>query len=183
MRSRMHRWRKHHSSRCPRLSAAEFRAPMGRTLGRDPYGHGSRALGRERDQREATVAGVFTHTYAGSGSSSRDRPHRCCHRESRGGEGTTLHWVLRCRRTGAGAGSPPSLVVPDERGTNPRSRMGTPNSAFKASLSRSCGHRVLPVRQLRMCWAVTLPDLPVNCSTWAFRRCASSDCFNPAAAM
>ncbi|MFJ4774316.1 hypothetical protein ACIP88_35300 [Streptomyces uncialis] len=44
-------------------SAEKFRTAMGRTLGQDPYGHGSRAVDRERDRREATVAGVFIRYY------------------------------------------------------------------------------------------------------------------------
>ncbi|EDY51742.1 hypothetical protein [Streptomyces clavuligerus] len=40
-----------------------FRTAMASTLGRDPYGHGSRAVGGERDRREATVAGVFIRFY------------------------------------------------------------------------------------------------------------------------
>ncbi|MFE7132382.1 hypothetical protein ACFVIM_16140 [Streptomyces sp. NPDC057638] len=40
-----------------------FRAEMASTLGRDPYGHRSQAVGGERDRREATVAGVFIRYY------------------------------------------------------------------------------------------------------------------------
>ncbi|MEU5403055.1 hypothetical protein ABZ348_27590 [Streptomyces sp. NPDC005963] len=47
----------------PSPSAAAFRAAIGRTLGRDPYGHGSRAVSRERDRREATVVGIFIRYY------------------------------------------------------------------------------------------------------------------------
>ncbi|MFD5557857.1 hypothetical protein ACFWIA_28950 [Streptomyces sp. NPDC127068] len=44
-------------------SHARFRSLMESTLGRDPYGHGSRAVDRERDRREATVADVFIRYY------------------------------------------------------------------------------------------------------------------------
>ncbi|GLF95298.1 hypothetical protein [Streptomyces yaizuensis] len=40
-----------------------FRTEMARTLGRDPYGHKSRAVCGERDRREATIAGVFLRSY------------------------------------------------------------------------------------------------------------------------
>ncbi|MEU9337922.1 hypothetical protein AB0D49_32970 [Streptomyces sp. NPDC048290] len=43
--------------------AAGFRAEMARTLGRDPYGHGSSPVGGERDRRESTVSGVFIRYY------------------------------------------------------------------------------------------------------------------------
>ncbi|MQS38323.1 hypothetical protein [Streptomyces katsurahamanus] len=44
-------------------SAGVFKAEMGRTLGRDPYGHGSHALGGEKDRRQAIVAGVIVVYY------------------------------------------------------------------------------------------------------------------------
>ncbi|MEU9762603.1 hypothetical protein [Streptomyces sp. NPDC047985] len=44
-----------------------FRNEMARTLGRDPYGHGSTAVKSERDRREATVAGAIVLYYV-SGS-------------------------------------------------------------------------------------------------------------------
>ncbi|GGL68506.1 hypothetical protein GCM10010129_09860 [Streptomyces fumigatiscleroticus] len=48
-------------------NAEAFRAEMERTVGRDPYGHGSTAVGDERDRREATVTGAFVLYYV-SGS-------------------------------------------------------------------------------------------------------------------
>ncbi|QCX77460.1 hypothetical protein C9F11_19045 [Streptomyces sp. YIM 121038] len=47
--------------------ADQFRAAMERTLGRDPYGHGSAAVDQERDRREATVGGAIVLYYV-SGS-------------------------------------------------------------------------------------------------------------------
>jgi hypothetical protein len=44
-----------------------FRNAMARTLGRDPYGHASSAVKRERDRREATVSGSIVLYYV-SGS-------------------------------------------------------------------------------------------------------------------
>lgn len=44
-----------------------FRDAMARTLGRDPYGHGSCAVKSERDRREATVLGAIVLYYV-SGS-------------------------------------------------------------------------------------------------------------------
>lgn len=44
-----------------------FRNEMARTLGRDPYGHGSTAVKSEHDRREATVAGAIVLYYV-SGS-------------------------------------------------------------------------------------------------------------------
>jgi hypothetical protein len=44
-----------------------FRNEMARTLGRDPYGHASSAVKRERDRREATVYGAIVLYYV-SGS-------------------------------------------------------------------------------------------------------------------
>ncbi|MFI7277310.1 hypothetical protein ACL02R_27500 [Streptomyces sp. MS19] len=40
-----------------------FESEMSATLGRDPYGHGSCPVGKERDRREATVAGAFVVYY------------------------------------------------------------------------------------------------------------------------
>ncbi|MGW2087987.1 hypothetical protein [Streptomyces sp. NPDC001880] len=40
-----------------------FRAEMARTLGLDPYGHGSSAVKNEHDRREATVAGAIVLYY------------------------------------------------------------------------------------------------------------------------
>lgn len=50
--------------------ADAFRTAMARTLGRDPYGHGSSAVSsepEERDRREATVGGAIVLYYV-SGS-------------------------------------------------------------------------------------------------------------------
>ncbi|MFD3489819.1 hypothetical protein ACFWWB_04510 [Streptomyces sp. NPDC058690] len=44
-----------------------FRDEMARTLGRDPYGHGSSAVKSEHDRREATVLGAIVLYYV-SGS-------------------------------------------------------------------------------------------------------------------
>jgi hypothetical protein len=44
-----------------------FRAELERTLGVDPYGHGSLPIGRWADRREATVRGVIVRYYV-SGS-------------------------------------------------------------------------------------------------------------------
>ncbi|MFE2294228.1 hypothetical protein [Streptomyces sp. NPDC059452] len=40
-----------------------FRDEMARTLGREPYGHASSAVKRERDRREATVSGAIVLYY------------------------------------------------------------------------------------------------------------------------
>ncbi|APS20722.1 hypothetical protein C6W96_16120 [Streptomyces sp. CS149] len=40
-----------------------FRDAMVRTLGEEPYGHASSAVKRERDRREATVAGAIVLYY------------------------------------------------------------------------------------------------------------------------
>ncbi|MEV1047980.1 hypothetical protein [Streptomyces sp. NPDC049916] len=40
-----------------------FRDEMGRTLGREPYGHASSAVKSERDRREATVCGAIVLYY------------------------------------------------------------------------------------------------------------------------
>ncbi|MCS0639311.1 hypothetical protein NX801_27465 [Streptomyces sp. LP05-1] len=40
-----------------------FRSAMERTLGRDPYGHGSVAMNGERDRRTVTVGGAFVVYY------------------------------------------------------------------------------------------------------------------------
>jgi hypothetical protein len=51
-----------------KMSQAEaFKTAMERTLGVDPYGHGSTAIGRDRDRREATMHGVIVRYYV-SGS-------------------------------------------------------------------------------------------------------------------
>jgi mRNA-degrading endonuclease RelE of RelBE toxin-antitoxin system len=42
---------------------SRFESEMKETLGRDPYGHGSTQIGRERDRREATVASVIVVYY------------------------------------------------------------------------------------------------------------------------
>ncbi|MFI6644775.1 hypothetical protein [Streptomyces sp. NPDC050504] len=47
--------------------AERFRAELERTLGADPYGHGSSQVGSDRDRREATVTGVIIRYYV-SGS-------------------------------------------------------------------------------------------------------------------
>ncbi|ROQ67256.1 hypothetical protein EDD93_1677 [Streptomyces sp. 840.1] len=44
-----------------------FRQQMARSLGREPYGHGSSAVKEEHDRREATVAGAIVLYYV-SGS-------------------------------------------------------------------------------------------------------------------
>jgi hypothetical protein len=44
-----------------------FREAMERTIGRDPYGHGSTAIRGERDRREAAVLGAIVLYYV-SGS-------------------------------------------------------------------------------------------------------------------
>ncbi|WP_328887838.1 hypothetical protein [Streptomyces sp. NBC_00316] len=44
-----------------------FRDEMARTLGHDPYGHGSSAVKSEHDRREATVLGAIVLYYV-SGS-------------------------------------------------------------------------------------------------------------------
>ncbi|ANW22662.1 hypothetical protein BB341_28245 (plasmid) [Streptomyces clavuligerus] len=41
----------------------DFRAAMERTLGRDPYGHRSRAVNGEKDRRQAVVAGALVVYY------------------------------------------------------------------------------------------------------------------------
>jgi hypothetical protein len=43
--------------------AETFRGVMVRTIGRDPYGHGSTAVRGERDRREATVLGAIVLYY------------------------------------------------------------------------------------------------------------------------
>ncbi|MFD3904275.1 hypothetical protein HXS80_19170 [Streptomyces sp. CB04723] len=40
-----------------------FQDAMARTLGAEPYGHASSAVKRERDRREATVAGAIVLYY------------------------------------------------------------------------------------------------------------------------
>jgi hypothetical protein len=47
--------------------AGTFRTAMERTLGVDPYGHGSTSIGRDADRREATTRGVIVRYYV-SGS-------------------------------------------------------------------------------------------------------------------
>ncbi|MEU6536628.1 hypothetical protein [Streptomyces sp. NPDC047000] len=47
--------------------ARAFREAMARTVGRDPYGHGSTAVRGERDRREVTVLGAIVLYYV-SGS-------------------------------------------------------------------------------------------------------------------
>ncbi|WP_129843627.1 hypothetical protein [Streptomyces sp. RFCAC02] len=47
----------------PRAARTLFETEMGASLGRDPYGHGSTPIGKERDRREATVAGAFVVYY------------------------------------------------------------------------------------------------------------------------
>ena len=47
--------------------AGAFREAMARTVGRDPYGHGSTAVRGERDRREAAVHGAIVLYYV-SGS-------------------------------------------------------------------------------------------------------------------
>ena len=44
-------------------NAEAFRGAMTRTIGRDPYGHGSTAVKGERDRREATVLGAIVLYY------------------------------------------------------------------------------------------------------------------------
>ncbi|WP_405616090.1 hypothetical protein [Streptomyces sp. NBC_01508] len=48
-------------------NADSFRNRMTRTLGQDPYGHGSTAVKGERDRREATISGAIVLYYV-SGS-------------------------------------------------------------------------------------------------------------------
>ncbi len=48
-------------------NAQAFRDEMARTVGRDPYGHGSTAVRGERDRREATILGAIALYYV-SGS-------------------------------------------------------------------------------------------------------------------
>ncbi|SFD74005.1 hypothetical protein [Streptomyces aidingensis] len=38
---------------------ATFEAAMAATIAKDPYGHGSTPVARDRDRREATVAGAL----------------------------------------------------------------------------------------------------------------------------
>lgn len=40
-----------------------FEATMKATVGSDPYGHGSTQVGKDRDRREATVAGAIIRYY------------------------------------------------------------------------------------------------------------------------
>ncbi|MEO3751032.1 hypothetical protein [Streptomyces sp. B6B3] len=40
-----------------------FEGEIKKTLGRDPYGHGSASISGEKDRREATVAGVIVVYY------------------------------------------------------------------------------------------------------------------------
>ncbi|MFJ8827345.1 hypothetical protein ACIREE_36970 [Streptomyces sp. NPDC102467] len=40
-----------------------FRAEMTRTVGHDPYGHGSSSVSGERDRREATIGGAIVLYY------------------------------------------------------------------------------------------------------------------------
>jgi hypothetical protein len=40
-----------------------FRNAMARTVGQDPYGHGSTAVKGERDRREATILGAIVLYY------------------------------------------------------------------------------------------------------------------------
>lgn len=47
----------------PRNLRARFDTEITRTLGRDPYGHGSAPITGEKDRREATIAGVITVYY------------------------------------------------------------------------------------------------------------------------
>ncbi|MGW0734201.1 hypothetical protein [Streptomyces sp. NPDC002851] len=50
------------------MSGADaFKSAMERTLGVDPYRHGSSVIGRDPDRREATVRGVIVRYYV-SGS-------------------------------------------------------------------------------------------------------------------
>ncbi|MCM2392571.1 hypothetical protein [Streptomyces albipurpureus] len=44
-------------------STREFKSTMNRTLGRDPYGHRSHAVGGEKDRRQVIVAGVIVVYY------------------------------------------------------------------------------------------------------------------------
>ncbi|MDO0932938.1 hypothetical protein QQY66_15010 [Streptomyces sp. DG2A-72] len=48
-------------------NAEAFRDAMARTIGQDPYGHGSTAVRGERDRREATILGAIVLYYV-SGS-------------------------------------------------------------------------------------------------------------------
>jgi hypothetical protein len=47
-------------------NAEAFRGAMVRTIGRDPYGHGSAAVRGERDRREVTVLGAIVLYYVSS---------------------------------------------------------------------------------------------------------------------
>ncbi|MFC9067949.1 MULTISPECIES: hypothetical protein [Streptomyces] len=51
-----------------RARRAEFDQAMAGTIGTDPYGHGSNAIGGEKDRREATVAGAFVVYYVAGGA-------------------------------------------------------------------------------------------------------------------
>jgi mRNA-degrading endonuclease RelE of RelBE toxin-antitoxin system len=44
-----------------------FDPELRRTLGSDPYGHGSTAVRGDRDRREATIAGVIVGYYVSGG--------------------------------------------------------------------------------------------------------------------
>ncbi|MCX5380377.1 hypothetical protein [Streptomyces sp. NBC_00091] len=47
-----------------RMSSRDrFEATMKATIGSDPYGHGSDQVGKDRDRREATVAGAIIRYY------------------------------------------------------------------------------------------------------------------------
>lgn len=46
----------------------EFDTAMKRTIGADPYGHGSVAIRGEKDRREATVANAFVVFYVARGA-------------------------------------------------------------------------------------------------------------------
>ena len=43
----------------PRDVRSHFEREIVRTLGRDPYGHGSTAIRGDKDRREATIVGVI----------------------------------------------------------------------------------------------------------------------------
>lgn len=47
----------------PRETRSHFEREIARTLGRDPYGHGSTAIRGDKDRREATIAGAFVVYY------------------------------------------------------------------------------------------------------------------------
>lgn len=47
----------------PRAARARFEREMARTLGADPYGHGSVSIRGDADRREATIAGVIVVYY------------------------------------------------------------------------------------------------------------------------